>query len=374
MGLTTMIVARDRLVAAADEGLTGEQVCAEIAGALQRVAPYDAAAVMTTDPDTHLPAGGVVSGFDASECAPFWDNELLDPDFNKFNDLARSPDPVATLVEATDGDLTRSPRHQKLYAAYGASDELRAVFMAGDRCLAIGAFVRTGGAVFDAQELCDVRALLAPATALLRRALGRCAPTASMPAPTVLILDAADRVISMTSDGAAMLSELMTGQLGVSRALEGTDPHALPGTIQVAVSHTRASRTSTRFTTRLRSRSGVWVQVQVAALDGPGEQVAVSIDAIRSAELIPLLLESYGLTAREIEIVLCLCRGLPTRDIAAELAISTHTVRDHLKAVFEKTHVTTRGELVAGLFTSQLLTGLHDATDRIEHPSQEGGP
>ncbi len=140
------------------------------------MAPYTAAAVMTTDPDTHLPAGGVVTGFDASACGPFWDNELLDPDFNKFNDLARSRDPVATLVEATDGDLARSPRHQKLYAAMGASDELRAVFVAGSQCLAIGSFLRTDGTAFTAQEVCDVRALVGPATTLLRGALGGAPP------------------------------------------------------------------------------------------------------------------------------------------------------------------------------------------------------
>ena len=104
--------------------------------ALPRVAPYDATAVMTTDPETHLPAGGIVSGFDASDCVPFWDNELLDPDFNKFNDLAKSIEPVATLADATDGDLARSPRFQKLYAAAGASDELRVAFMSGTSCLA----------------------------------------------------------------------------------------------------------------------------------------------------------------------------------------------------------------------------------------------
>lgn len=363
-----MIAARDRLIAAVGEGPTGEQACAEIAREIARVAPYAAAAVMTTDPDTHLPAGGIVAGFDASACAPFWDNELLDPDFNKFNDLARSTDPVATLVEATDGDLMRSPRHQKMYAALGTSDELRVVFVAGSRCLAIGAFLRTDGSVFDAQQLCDVRALLVPATTLLRTALGRCGPTTAAKAPTVVIVDPNNRIISMTEGAQEMLSELMTGQLSGDAALEGTDRHAIPGTILVALSRTRASRTSTHFTTRLRGRSGAWVQVHVAALDGEEGQVAVSIDQIRSSELIPLLLESYGLTDRETEIVLCLCRGLPTREIAAELGISAHTVRDHLKSIFDKTHVNSRGELVAGLFTSHVLTGLHTSTARIENP------
>ena len=291
-----MIASRDRLIAAVGAGLTGEQACAVIAREIARVAPYAAASVMTIDPDTHLPAGGIVAGFHASSCAPFWDNELLDPDFNKFNDL------------------------------------------------------------------CDVRALLVPATTLLRTALGRCGPTSGAMAPTVVIVDADNRIVSMTEGAQEMLSELMTGQLSSGAALEGTGRHAIPGTILVALSRTRASRTSTHFTTRLRGRSGTWVQVHVAALDGEEGQIAVSIDQIRSSELIPLLLESYGLTHRETEIVLSLCRGLSTREISAELGISAHTVRDHLKSIFDKTHVTSRGELVAGLFTSHVLTGLdtHD--------------
>ncbi len=171
------------------------------------------------------------------------------------------------------------------------------------------------------------------------------------------------------SEGAeVVLRDLMTGQLGDDAALEGTGRRALPGTLLIAASRARSSRTSSQVTTRLRGRSGQWVQVHAAALDGASDQVAVTINQIQSAELIPILLQSYGLTVRETEIVLCLCRGLSTREIAAEVGLSPHTVRDHLKSIFDKTHVTSRGELVAGLFTAHVLRGMHHATDRIEDP------
>jgi hypothetical protein len=59
------------------------------------------AALLLTDTDSMLPFGGVVEGLDPSQCTPFWDNELLDPDFAKFTSLARSAEPVATLSQLT---------------------------------------------------------------------------------------------------------------------------------------------------------------------------------------------------------------------------------------------------------------------------------
>jgi DNA-binding CsgD family transcriptional regulator len=46
-------------------------------------------------------------------------------------------------------------------------------------------------------------------------------------------------------------------------------------------------------------------------------------------------------------------RGLPTDAIAARLRVSSWTVQDHLKAIFEKAGVATRGELVAHVFVGQ---------------------
>jgi len=41
------------------------------------------------------------------------------------------------------------------------------------------------------------------------------------------------------------------------------------------------------------------------------------------------------------------CLGLPTRQIAGRLRLTTDTVQDHLKSVFDRTSVHSRGELVA---------------------------
>jgi DNA-binding CsgD family transcriptional regulator len=349
MGIAAFTAARDSLLAAADDvTMTGEEACSVVARAVSKVARCDALALMSTDPETHLPAGGVVAGFEPSACVPFWDNELLDPDFNKFNDLARRVEPVASLSDATDGDLDRSPRFRKLYSTFGASDELRAVFMSGATCLAIGAFVRTDGEEYSPTEVRDVTALLKPAMDVLRRAFHQPDRDATA-VPAVLIIDETGDMVSATSGAAAHLDDL---RIDIDSGL--------PGTILVAASKARR-RGVDRVTTRLRGRSGCWVRIHAAALDGGPDHVVVTIDRATASDLVPLLLSSYGLSHRETEIVLALCRGLGTKQIAAELGISSHTVRDHLKVVFAKANVNSRGELVARLFTEQVLDQFEEA-------------
>ncbi len=111
--------------------------------------------------------------------------------------------------------------------------------------------------------------------------------------------------------------------------------------------------------------SGRWLRLHVVPMvDGDGS-IAVTVEAARPGDLAQVLLDSYGLTARETEIVLSLCRGMPTRDIADELCLSTHTVRDHLKAIYARTGVTGRGGLVADLFTDHVLAGFHRAVMHV---------
>ena len=366
MSIASFAATRDLLIGAVESDLTGEEACATIARAFAGVAQYAAAAVMTTDPETHLPAGGIVSGFDASDCVPFWDNELLDPDFNKFNDLAKSIEPVATLAEATDGDLARSPRFQKLYAAAGVSDELRVAFMSGTSCLAIGAFIRCDGELYTPTEVNDVRNLLVPATRVLRHALVHMSEPLTRRGPVVLILDASGRVLSKSEGADEVLDDLRL-ELDAE----------LPGTILIAASQARASRTTTRITTRLRGSSGRWVRIHVTPMwsggrsggsgggSGEDDTVSVTIEAAAPGDLVPILLDSYGLTDRETDIVLLVCRGISTKEIANELSISVHTVRDHLKAIFAKSNVNSRPELVARLFTNHLLEQFHNTVTHV---------
>ena len=71
------------------------------------------------------------------------------------------------------------------------------------------------------------------------------------------------------------------------------------------------------------------------------------------------MIEAYGLSLREREVVRSLARGQSTPEIAASLFLSSHTVRDYIKSIFEKTGVNSRGELVAKLFADHYADDVH---------------
>jgi DNA-binding CsgD family transcriptional regulator len=83
--------------------------------------------------------------------------------------------------------------------------------------------------------------------------------------------------------------------------------------------------------------------------------VAVFIQRAHPTLVAPLLLKAYGLTAREQEVAQWLLRGATTAQAAQRLAISTHTVNEHVKSIYDKTGARTRGELSATMFFGEHL-------------------
>ena len=102
----------------------------------------------------------------------------------------------------------------------------------------------------------------------------------------------------------------------------------------------------------------------LAGMDGASGPTALVIEPAQASEIAPIIVQAHQLSTREQEITQLIARGVATAEIAATLHLSPHTVRDHVKAVFEKVGVSSRGELVAKLFAEHYAPPLHE---RIVH-------
>ena len=81
---------------------------------------------------------------------------------------------------------------------------------------------------------------------------------------------------------------------------------------------------------------------------GPAESVTTLRD-------LPKVVPHQPLTARELEVLARLAAGRDVKGIAAELRISEHTVRGHVKAILQKLHARSQLQaVVIGLQTGLL--------------------
>jgi DNA-binding CsgD family transcriptional regulator len=62
-----------------------------------------------------------------------------------------------------------------------------------------------------------------------------------------------------------------------------------------------------------------------------------------------LVLAAHGLTPAQSRVAALVVQGRSTRSIMAELHISSNTLQEHLRAVFDKLGIGSRRELVAVL-------------------------
>jgi DNA-binding CsgD family transcriptional regulator len=75
--------------------------------------------------------------------------------------------------------------------------------------------------------------------------------------------------------------------------------------------------------------------------------VAVIVDRARPAEVSALLVDAYGLTHRQRDVLGRLLLGRPMTQLAHSLGISEHTAQDHRKAIYRQMGVSSRSELAA---------------------------
>jgi DNA-binding CsgD family transcriptional regulator len=351
MAVTSPERIRDDIVRLSHRGLGVPDFSLAAARALGRAVPFDGVCVVTIDPATGLMTGHVIENGLPDETAPrLAQIELLEPDYNKFAELARSEVPAASLSQVTGGQLELSARHRELRRPHGFEDELRAAF--SDDSGTWGGIVlmhEAGRAHFSQADVRLVASLSAHLAEGLRRAMLVTALSGEEEdAGTGLILLADDNSIEVANHAAQVwLAELR--ERGAPADLAPLVVHTVADRARsIAAGHLNGDSSASA---RVRTLTGRWLLVRGSVLSEGGEpRTAVMLEAARAPELAPLIADTYGLTPRERAVTQLVAQGFPTSEIADRLYLSPYTVQDHLKAIFEKVGVGTRGEVVARLF------------------------
>jgi DNA-binding CsgD family transcriptional regulator len=342
----------------AHAGLDTETFLAEVHESLRRAVPSTAACVATVDPATKLATGafkfGELTG--RSDTDELWGLlEYGQVETTSFSELARAGTPAVGMHAAMGRDLVRSRRVRELVqTALACADELRVVATASGQLWGGLAIFRD--TPFRNEEI-DFASRLSGLLArglrvgLLARLAAEPPATVGAGGPAVMVFDADGRLCQASVDAEARLSQLV-------READAPMPHAVVASLVAAAWRYAAGHTDVLPASRLRLGNGEWIVLHASPLtssDGTAANVVITIEEARPPEIVPLVVAAFDLTPRERDVTQLVLQGVDTREIAASLHLSPHTVQDHLKSIFTKTGVSTRRELVARVFFDQYI-------------------
>lgn len=358
-GLTAERVRRDVDVVAR-AGLDLDTFLEEAVESVRRAVPWAAACLATHDPGTHLLTSARKYGHlrDVnSHDHEFGLMEYGTVEPTAFTELALAPVPAAGVHALHGGEIERSERMSRFMVPhFGFGDEARMVFRDGAQNWGAMALFRGPEddpfAPDDVEFLASLSAQFARGvrTGLLTR-LADAPPAEAPTGPAVLIIGGDDQVAQMSLGAEARVSDLIGG------AAAG-DPMAAVSALVGAARRYARGESALPPRSRVRAASGMWLVLHAAPLSSFGDRdgdVVVTIEEARPPEIVALVVAAFGLTQRERDVTQLVLQGVDTKEIAATLHVSTYTVQDHLKAVFDKADVRSRRELISRVYFDQYV-------------------
>jgi len=334
----------------------------EALASLRSVVSVDGAFFATVDPSTLLYTSALREGMPVDVTPRFLHNEFAEDDVNKVRFLATAAQPVSWLDRATDGDRALSTRYRDVMRPIGFGDEMRAAIRADGWCWGFMCLHRQDGSGgFDAAAAAFLSGLVPHLAAGLRRCAvaESAAVTAVSDGPGVFTVAPDWSISAATPAAQRWLGELAEG--------DAPRPVALPMSVYAVVQMLRGLRPGDLEggvvpRVRVRAPSGRWLTLHGSYLSGDRIETAVVIEPSDSHDLAPLIIAAYGLTARESQVTQRLLLGAPTKEIAAGLGISGHTVNDHIKTIFDKTGSRSRGDLLGRIYATHYSPASRAAT------------
>src|SRR3712207_70303 len=272
------------------------------------------------------------------------DQQYADPD------RARTAPAVTTLGEGSDCEGTA--RYVRMLGEF--RHEVRAELRLDGACWGLVTLHRRhSAAAFDAEDVGFLTSIVPDLAEGTRRGLlasGAAADPRPL-SPGLVLLDENLAIDSVSPEAERWLPDLPGG----ADPSTGRLPLAVSAVATRVRRAARGEAASATPVARARSRTGRWVLIHGSSLPGPsGRYTSVIIQAAQPGAVTALRLQVLGLSPREQDVTRLVLQGRSTGDIARELDVSPYTVQDHLKPIFAKTSVHSRGELVSHvLFDSQ---------------------
>lgn len=297
----------------------------------------DGGALVLMDPDTGLFTTGAVDRLPTPSCHPFFAGELDAGRRRAFRRLARDGAGASALSGWVDDDQSF---RTTVLEPVGYDDELRVVCRdAGIAWAGMSLWRRRGSVPFSREHERALDAVADLIGAAVRDAVLRSlvSPGPSQAVHGALVIEDG-AVVEAGSEVRSLLREIDEPTLEEYRPLD----HLLA-----------LSRRDSRFSVVLGTRDGRWVTAHGTALSE--SRTAVVLTSPSPADLLGALVAGAGLTAREVEVTLLLCRGLSDAEIARELTISAHTAHDHVRSVRTKLGVRSRAEVASRVFADRYL-------------------
>ena len=345
MGARAINRCRERLQALAAADLDAEEARRAAIAELRRAIGFERWCWPLTDPDTGLATGGI-GEFDFAPSLP----RLVA--LEEHGDVTSKPQLIAgarasvALSAATRGDLARSRRWRECLHPYGIGDEVMTVCRDGYGCWGSVELMRdSDDRPFRDDEVRLLDSLAPTLATLVRRSVARgwrAHPAASgVRQPGTLLLDG-------TLSAAGWTAPVHDWFVELGAAADRLPPAVYEIGARVLTPPEQAHGLPPRV--RVRTMSGHWFVIEGARLEnGDAPPVVITIRAAAADEIFDVLCKAHALTRRERQLLGLVRAGLKTERLGRVLGISPYTVQDHLKAVFAKTGLHSRRELMSHL-------------------------
>lgn len=256
---------------------------------------------------------------------------------HRFAALAARSQDLVRLSDLSAAQRFTSDRFTRVWRPLGINREVRLLFTADGLCWGAAGLVRQGPDFTDREV--DFLLAVAPSIAAATRLVVRAAhSTPAGDAPAIVIVNARGDLRSLTA-----------GALRWRDRIDGVRTGSFLTLMRVMAAGLRGAAAG-QFRARVRADDGHWALLSASPLLGEDEGLtAVVVEDASSRDLLDLVMDAHGLTPRERTICEEVLSGRSTAEIAERLYLSAHTVQDHLKAIFAKFDVHSRGRLAAAL-------------------------